>query len=420
MPDRIKDIAYAIVGRVFHLPWLLRLIAALFRRFPALNRFMPSPVMASRATLNAAMARTADFSHAAHLPNLPAGKFVIGFDEGPHMRADRAMLIDWIRRASPPGSAAAAESRSRLGTWRQEGRTTIDLIDDYLIWVVWSELRQTLGAQASALTTATPGDDYALLMELRFIGAHLVVGSVAPERVRRRAEDKASALNARVERAWPDLADLADLAGQADQAAIRRNAVGMMWVGHPATVQAGALVIQELFGRPDVHRGLSDRAQALGAGAWSDAAFRFEIKQHIIELLRFRPVFPLLPRLVLRDVWCDIGGGESRQVKSGAGVVLALIGAMFDPDAQWAPGTYRPTRYIDRWARHGEDEYLMFGLGDRHCVARYLVIDILISAVIGLLQMPGLHWARRSLFQSRITYDGVIITHLPVAFDPLG
>ena len=417
MRDWIKFVAYAVVGRVFHLPWLLRLVMGLLRRYPLLNRLTPSPVMASRATLNAAMARTTDFSHAAHLPNLPAGAFVIGFDDGAHMRADRAMLIGWIKRASPPGSAAASESEARLDRFRQEGRTRIDLIDDYLIWVVWRELRKTLGDQACALTDGSPDDDHALLMELRYLGAHLVVGGVAPESVSLRAREKAAALHARVARAWPDQPGQP---GQADQADVLRNAVGMMWVGHPATVQAGALVLQELFARPAVHRELSGKAQALGTGAWSDAAFRLEVKQHIIELLRFRPVFPLLPRLVLRDAWCDIGGGAARVVKAGGGVVLATIGAMFDPAAQWAPDVYRPTRYVEGWARYKEDEYLMFGLGDRHCVARYLVIDILVSAVIGLLTMPGLRWAERRLFASRITYDGVIITRMPVAFDPLG
>ena len=414
MRDGIKFVAYVVVGRIFHLPGLLRLLMTLLRHFPLLNRLAPSPVMATRATLNAAMARTADFSHAAHLPNLPAGAFVIGFDTGPHMHADRAMLIDWIRRASSPGDAAAEQSRARLTALREDRRTAIDLIDDYLLGVVWSELRMTLGAAAAALTDGSAKDEYALLMELRFLGAHLVVGSVAPASVNRRADQKAAELHARVDRAWPDLP------GQPAQADVRRNAVGMMWVGHPATVQAGALVIQELFARPDVHRELSGKAQAIGACAWSDAAFRLEVKQHIIELLRFRPVFPLLPRLVLRDGWCDIGGGASREVKAGGGVILASIGAMFDPEAQWAPDIYRPTRYVEGWARYKEDEYLMFGLGARHCVARYLVIDILVSATIGLLQMPRLRWAERKLFESRITYDGVIITHMPVAFDPLG
>ncbi len=322
----------------------------------------------------------------------------------------RLRQFDVIRYAQK-----ACSSLAILDLVRRQGRTRIDLIDDFLIWVVWGELRKTLGDNAATLTDGSPDDDHALLMELRFLGAHLVVGGVAPKAVTARAQEKAWSLEARVARAWPG-----DPA-QADVKDVRRNAVGMMWVGHPATVQAGALALQELFARPAVHRELSAKAQALGVDAWSDAAFRIEVKQHIIELLRFRPVFPLLPRLVLRDGWCDIGGGAARAVKAGGGVVLATIGAMFDPEAQWAPGVYRPTRYVEGWARYPEeDEYLMFGLGSRHCVARYLVIDILVSAVIGLLTMPGLRWAERSLLASRITYDGVIITHLPVAFDPLG
>jgi cytochrome P450 len=140
----------------------------------------------------------------------------------------------------------------------------------------------------------------------------------------------------------------------------------------------------------------------------------------VLELLRFRPVFPLVPRRAIRDTALDLGRGRVMPVKAGTRVVVGLVGAMFDPEASWAPDVYHPGRHREKWVREREDELLMFGLGERNCVAEHMVPDILVSALIGLLQMPGLRWPDRRLFEPRITYDGVIITRMPLAIDPLG
>jgi hypothetical protein len=411
--DAIKTIVFHFVSHMFHHPWLLRLVTGAFRRWPGLNRLSPSPVIATRDGVQAVMARSADFSHSPYISSLVAGDFVIGMDDGPQTTADRRMLAQWLKLAHPPGSGAAVESRRLLAGFQNPGRASIDLINDYLIWVVWAELKKTLGAGAAAIlngdATAEP-----LLMELRYLGSHLVIGWTAPAKVQKRAEDSAASVNRRVRLALGALVNGFPGSNTED---VLRNAIGMMWVGHPATVQAGALVIQELFARPDVHKTLTTRAVSLGNDAWSNQEFRIEVGNHIVELLRFRPVFPFLPRTALRDTWCDIGGGQSMPVKAGSRLVVATIGAMFDAEAQWAPAAFHPGRYAEGWGRHPEDKLLMFGLGARRCVAEHLVIDILISAIIGLLKLPQLRWPARMPFDTRITYDGVIITRMPVVFN---
>jgi hypothetical protein len=422
LEEMVREVLYRLVSHVFHQPRLLRLFSAALRRSPLLHRLMPAPFIASRAGVNAVVKRTADFSHTSYAKILAAGDFVIGMDGGPTMAGDRSQLLKWIRQAGPDfGAASSATSRRLISGFRATGKHRIDLVEDYLLWVVWSELDRLLGPFESRLAGSGPEDRNGLrnrLEQLRYLGANLVVGWVAPGRVREKVARYAQALKG----------DVAEVAARLDpghpgghgDTALRRNVIGMLWVGHPATVQAGALVIQELFSRPTVHRQLSDQAQGLGDKAWDDLAFRVEVKSHIIELLRFRPVFPFVPRVALRDMFIGCCDGLAMPVKAGRHVVAAIIGAMFDPQAVWAPEVYHPGRYREGWGREPEDELLMFSLGERDCVARHVVPEILVSATIGLLTLPGLRWPERRLLQSRITYDGVIITAMPVVFDPLG
>ena len=52
---------------------------------------------------------------------------------------------------------------------------------------------------------------------------------------------------------------------------IERNAVGLAWISHPVTVQSGALIVQELLGRPEVHKDLRAKAattRSRGLAEW--------------------------------------------------------------------------------------------------------------------------------------------------------
>ena len=60
------------------------------------------------------------------------------------------------------------------------------------------------------------------------------------------------------------------------------------------------------------------------------------------------------------------------------------------------------------------DRYLMFGLQDRACVAQSQVVEVLVSALAGLLALPQLNWA--DAWWSRMKYDGPIVSELRLRF----
>jgi cytochrome P450 len=195
-----------------------------------------------------------------------------------------------------------------------------------------------------------------------------------------------------------------------EDAAVRRNGVGLGWVGHPASVQSCALMMQELFKRPPVYRRLRDRAQSLGDAVWTDPAFRTMLRGHVLELMRFRPTFPMLKRDVPRETTVRAGEHRRVDIPGGRQLTLLSIGAMFDPKAFSKPDLYWPERHVD-----AEDEMIHFGLGPRPCVGRLHVVEVLISALTGLLLLPPMRYA--DPWWSRIGYDGPIVSRMMLGFD---
>lgn len=429
MPDFLREIAYRLMSRAFHHPRLLRLLADLMRTFPHINLLLPTTLVSTRDAVAALTRRTEDFSHTAYDGNLVAGPFVIGKDDRDAVIEDRTILRKWLPAdprcpahvplpAKVAGSASLAKAHALIHGLRDQGRTSIDLIDEYMMEIVWSELVAILGAEANAILGLQDAENLSgLLSDLRRLGAHLVVGWIAPENIQKRAEECAKRVRTQILDSAQRLAPSLDAALNDETS---QRFIGMLWVGHPATVQAGSLLLQELFERPEIHAPLSTHALRLGSAAWTDPAFRALVRDYVLELLRFRPIFPFLPRVALRDCLCDVGGGLSVQVKAGDRVVAMTAGAVFDPGAMWAPEVFRPGRYREGWARYKEDELMMFGFGERQCVAHHVVVETLTSALTGMLTLPGLRWAERRLFEPRMKYDGVTISHMYVAFDPIG
>ena len=94
-------------------------------------------------------------------------------------------------------------------------------------------------------------------------------------------------------------------------------------------------------------------------------------------------------------------------------MVLLTIGALFDDNAMKDKNaaTYEPGRVF----HSAPDRYLMFGMKERACIAQYQVVEILVSALAGLLALPQLRWADQWL--SRMKYDGPIISEPRLRFD---
>jgi cytochrome P450 len=408
---------YRLVSRLVHQPRLLRFAASALQRKPSFARL--ARVVSGRDTVNAVFQRTLSFSSAANAPNLRAGEFVIGMDSDLRHHAEREMLKRILPSPGDLRLASIEHSQRAIATLRKGDSDRFDLIE-HMAGVAWGALGTAFGPAAAQIAGSDPANpglpSRDFITELRTLGAHLIIGGVAPDKVRRDADAKAARLNQRVHGQLQQLAAQWGLSYPGDAALIQRNAVGLMWVSHPATVQACALLMQELFGRRDVLDCLAKQAQELDDMAWSDAGFRKRLKDHVLELLRFRPPFPILVRNVPRDTWFDVGAGfPAGHATAGSQINLLTIGAMFD-DAAMMEGeagadAFKPGRKF----KVDEDRYMMFGMGARACIAKYQVVEILVSALAGLLALKRLRWARP--WFGRMDYDGPTITGMWLKFD---
>jgi cytochrome P450 len=412
--DCLDTLLYLLTSKALLQPRLLRAFCTALWNWPVLSRVIPA--VSRRTAVAAAFDRQTEFSNIAHAPNLVAGPFLIGMEIGPQHTGDRAFVTAHIADPAPSSTIAGAsanESRQRIDGLLNSGPKRFDLVNDYMVWVVWSALGATFGPGAAAIVApGNAGDARSFFLQVRYVGAHLIIGGIAPQSVQLRAQQAALALNTRVDKAMSAIQTAWGTG--TDPTTMRRNALGMLWVGHPATVQAGALVIQELFGRREIYRDLAGKAQKLGDTAWQDVAFREELMAHILELLRFRPVFPAQPRYVMRDTVFESDSGLPVPIKGGASLAVFTIGAMFDSLAVENPESYIPDLGDTPRFKYSDDKYMLFGLGARSCVAKYVVPQILLNAITGLLLLPDLDWANG--YFSRMQYDGPIVTEMELCF----
>lgn len=408
----LRWIPYLVLSRLFNRPPLLVALARTFKR-------MGAPIACRLDDLVMVYRRTDDFSNRAHYDNLIAGDFVIGMDSGPHQMKERAAMRNRLPDMAAFGALAGTEACARIEKIKAtlERGGSFDLVNDYLVFVAWSGLRGAFDGpslesiEGVSVTAAPAARDAALTVlfqELRHVGGHLVVGGVAPRSVQVRAQTSAEALNHRVARSLAEIrANWQSGCPYAAQTA-QRQAVGLMWVGHPAMVQAGALIFQELRaqktkGYAALHAAVAPRLKALGSAAYANETLRTEVRGHVLECLRLRPPFPFLSRLLPRDADLQLGAkARIRTIAAGHSVYLAIVAALR------GRAGYDPAHALSEWK--DPDRLPIFGAGPRACVAREHVVELLVSALIGMLSLPLLGFADAG--RKRIVYDGPILTRM--------
>ena len=411
MPPGLRALFYGVFCWLNRNIIVLRGMGALLRLWPSLGGLFG---LAARArAVTGVLTRPRSFSNTAHAPNLVAGDYLIAMDPGPTYDSDRALLEQRLACLNVQVDADG-ETQRRIPQLKQLGGKSFDLIEDYLMWIAFHAISPVFGTAANSVAVGAGGSvtDIGLqrqyLLEIRYVAGQLLAGSSSTLRVQRRAELCADSLSARIagvsgqlQNAW----------GVSNSKVIERNAVGLAWISHPVTVQSGALVVQELLSRPEVYRTLRSRAANIGAPrVWQDNSFRECVRNHVLELMRFRPIFPLLARDVPRDTEFETGGRRNAQCPGGGQVAIWSIAALFDPRAVSDSRRFCPHR---DWP--DEDlRWLMFGYGDRRCPAREYAADILTSALIGLLTMPELRLARDD--GKAIIYDGPLMSRMRVRF----
>lgn len=410
--DLVRRLGYRLQGHLFNRPALLVRLAAWGQR-------QGGAIACSLREVDEVFRREGDFSSAAHAGNLVAGDFVIGMESGPAHARERATVTFPVSLANFV-LLPAREARQRIAQLRGRADRGFDLVNDYLVFVAWAGLRSVFdGASLGEIEGDKPGLDrdaalQALFFELRYVGGHLVVGGAAPRWVQLRAEACAAALNERVNRALPAIRRFWRPGCPHAGATAARQATGLMWVGHPAMVQAGAFVVQELLSRKPVYSELRRLVQAMGDAAYDDPVLRNAIRGHVLECLRHRPPFPLLTRLVPLDAELQLGQqGPPRRIAAGKSIYLVLAAALRNAGDAGQAG-YRPEEALNTWTSgargQGPDALPIFGVGERSCIASTQVLDTLVSALIGLLQLPPLDYADGAW--RRILHDGPIVTRM--------
>jgi len=406
-PVWMQTLSYRLVSAAFHQPRLLRLLATVVRN--SKKRSSTARIAANVEAVRDVLAREASFSHGYYPSVMIDGAFLIGQRSGQAHASKRACL-----HALLPTPQEVAQATVKVlpklrdaAQQRVDSRNTFDLIEDYMAPLVWQAIRLAYGAGAFCATL-----DRELLLAARWVGAQLMIGSFATADVLQRALRSAAVLDAKFGRERPNFKAGWASCGSSESERIR-DAIGLMWVGHPATTQAGALIVQELLTRPAEYKRLRQEMQkAGGPNAIGTAHWRAALRNHVLELLRFRPPFPLLGRLVPRQAaFVRDHNGRIGEVLPGRMSVLT-IGALFDPAAQREdPDAYVPCRHF----YCNDDRYLMFGAGPRDCIAREQVIEILITALGGLLAIDGGQRPLRApRWKSPRAYDGPLIVAMPL------
>jgi cytochrome P450 len=131
-----------------------------------------------------------------------------------------------------------------------------------------------------------------------------------------------------------------------------------------------------------------------------------------LELMRFRPVFPLLARDVPRTAVCPSGAVHERKLAAGSRLSVLSLAAMFDAHDSPIAGYFNPQR---DWFGLDDVRWLMFGHGPRQCPAKSQAVAILESALLGLLTLPKLRFADG--WGQRIQCDGPMVSRMRLRLD---
>jgi cytochrome P450 len=417
LPPGVRWILYEFFCWFNRHPGVARAIGSIFRRWPFLSHIFS--VSARRDSVKHVLHRNKSFSNNAHNKNLIAAEFQIGMDPSIEYDADKALFATVLNKLHPQADAdnEAQERITALSSLLENSSNSatnkFDLIDDYLTWVVFKVIAGGFDTANASLmthgraTTPSEAEKKLYLREIRYVAAHLFAGFLAPLKVQRRAEVCAAALRDRIKKSASAL--VAAWAPSSTHTNILRTAIGYTWVSHPVTVQSGALAFQELMSRPKVYKALCEKAKKLedSGQLWANDAFRAEVQNYVLELMRFRPIFPLLSRDVPRDTEFISGSNTNPKCPAGSSVTILSIAALFD--ATDIPDVKQFCSHRD-WGKEKATRYMMFGYGDRQCPAKDHAVTMLTSAFIGLLSLGKLTWA--DSWGGRIKYEGPMISRM--------
>lgn len=180
-----------------------------------------------------------------------------------------------------------------------------------------------------------------------------------------------------------------------DDEGVCRTLAGFITGMVETTSQAAVHALLSLFAHPD-------RLAEASAAAREDRDE--DLAALVFEALRFRPVNPLVERLVREDYLLGAGARHATLIPKGATVFALSWSAMFDERVLEAPEEFRPGRP----ASH----YLHFATGRHTCFGKYISQAQIPGILKPLLRREGLRPA------GDLKLDGTFPDELPVAVGP--
>ncbi len=215
---------------------------------------------------------------------------------------------------------------------------------------------------------------FALLGPQRVERSGILRGALAPVEALIREEVRRARVDGRLEERDDVLAMLVR-ARREDGSALsddelRDELVTLLVAGHETTATALAWGLERLARHPEVVERLR-REVASGGHAYRDATVQ--------EILRLRPVIPLVVRLVKQAV--TLGPWS---LPAGVVVAPAIYLVHKRPDVYPEPTRFRPERFLER--PPGTYTWLPFGGGVRRCIGASLAQLELALALTGIVQ----------------------------------
>ena len=159
-----------------------------------------------------------------------------------------------------------------------------------------------------------------------------------------------------------------------DDEVVRRTLAGLVIGMVETTSQAAIQALLVLFSMPDALAKAAAAAKADDDDALAGLVF---------EALRFRPINPMVVRVVKEDYHLGADEPHATLIPKGSTVFALTWSAMFDPRVLERPEEFRPGR--------PDYHYLHFATGLHACYGRYISQIQIPQILKPLLKLPGLH-----------------------------
>ncbi len=328
--------------------------------------------------------------------------FFLGMADGPAYRTALGAMSRVFKREDLAVLGTKAEMSARAIVQSSGGR--IDVVADLVRPVTFSVLSEYLGVPEPAegrldvwatrlfeFQFASSPKDLALQAEVDAI-APAVRAHIDAEIARRKssgtpADDvlgRCLALQAEAARGFSDVE-------------IRTGILCMIVGGPPQPPMVVPQAMEQLLRRP-----AALKAAIKAAETNDDATLALILR----EAMRFDPLAPGLPRVVLKDTVLAQGTRRQTSIPRGATVIAAFASAMKDAGRIPAPSEFNAGRR--------PHEYILFGNGLHQCFGRYINGAILHMMLKPLLRQPDLR--REDGPEGNLTKTGIFAARLVVRF----